>query len=67
MSAKQRYEVLETGWLAGHYRRAGDVVEMHPRQAEYFLPPHANRLRPVSDAAPQCIVGAEPPKPRRRR
>lgn len=66
MSVKQRYEVLETGWLAGQYRRAGEVVEMHPRQAEYFLPPHANRLRPVS-AAPQPAVPTEPAKPRRKR
>jgi|GEM_PF-7044022 len=66
MVAKQKYEILETGWYAGAYHRAGAVVDLHPKQAEYYLPPYANRLRPVEQTAAPAVQ-SEPAVPRARR
>jgi hypothetical protein len=47
MAAKQKYEIVSAGFLGGDYYAAGAIVELHPRQAEYDLPPFGTMLRPV--------------------
>jgi len=66
MPEKTKYSVLESGWYAGTYRRVGEVVEMHAKQAEFYLPPYANRLRPVT-AEPVSAPAPEAVKPRKKR
>jgi|GEM_PF-2708081 len=50
MSELQKYEVLVDGEIMHQWRAAGDVIELHPAQARYYLPPHDRRLKPVADA-----------------
>lgn len=46
-TAKAEYEVLQCREIGGQYRAVGDVVQLTPRQAQYYLPPYAVGLKLV--------------------
>ncbi|MGE8942700.1 hypothetical protein ACO2I3_12365 [Leptospira interrogans] len=48
MSALQLYEVIESGFILGTYRKAGEKIKLHPRQALYLMAPHGSQLKPAN-------------------
>ena len=47
MSGLQLYEVLEDGFILGTFRKAGETIKLHPRQARWLLAPHGSQLKPA--------------------
>ena len=45
MSGLKTYEVIEDGFILGTFRRAGEKIKLHPRQARWLITPHSNQLK----------------------
>ena len=55
---KQDYEVITEGWLDGVYRQKGEILTLHPLQADHLV--IARSIRPVKPKAAVPAVAARP-------
>lgn len=52
MTDKAQFEVTTAREIAGAWRKQGEVLNLRPGQAKYYLPPYGTGLKPVAAKAP---------------